>query len=575
MNPDDVVSNEDRNILIRASAGTGKTYQLAERYIALVQGTSPERILATTFTRKAAGEILERILLRLAADDASPERQQLLSEFTRRLHRVRISTLDSFFVNVGSSISLELGLPTGWRIVDEHERAQLRLRAIEGLLNDESTADVVRLMHMLSHGESQRRVAAELLDVVESFHDLYLTTDHAAWQKLQPRPCLTNDELNQALEEFSRVPRPKSWETAHAKSAEDAARNNWQAFLSRGIGKVLFEGRDTFNRVLIPQDVTDVYRKLIRHAQALFITQLANRNEATWKLLNRYHESWSEIAREARVQTFADVTRQLAGYFTGATGDDSRSMERVAFRIDSQIDHLLLDEFQDTSISQWQALSKLAQHCASGDSSSFFCVGDEKQAIYSWRQGRSELFTHLDSRVERLSMRDLNTSWRSSQAVIDTVNRVFQNLNQHPGLKENQLSAVTEFTQGFPQHTTVKRDLVGYTALLAAESNDGESSRAAIARKIVEIVRSIQLQAPGCSIGILMRKNEHVGKIVYALRGADIDASEEGGTPITDSAAVQIAPLRTNARRPSRRHRGSVSRGSVTPWSVPGPHRPS
>ena len=133
---------KDRNILIRASAGTGKTLQLAERYISLLRDTHPERILATTFTRKAAAEILQRILLRLASDDAETEstltpeelqsRRNLLRELTRKLHRVHIGTLDSFFINVGSAISLELGLPTGWRIIDEHERAQCQQRVGPG-----------------------------------------------------------------------------------------------------------------------------------------------------------------------------------------------------------------------------------------------------------------------------------------------------------------------------------------------------------------------------------------------------------------------------------------------------------
>ena len=112
------------DIVIRASAGTGKTYQLASRFLQLLDAdVPPESILAATFTRKAAGEILERILLtlaRAASDDdqlaklasaiGSPhltrERsRELLARMTRRLHRLQVGTLDSFFAKLASSFS--------------------------------------------------------------------------------------------------------------------------------------------------------------------------------------------------------------------------------------------------------------------------------------------------------------------------------------------------------------------------------------------------------------------------------------------------------------------------------------
>lgn len=122
------------NLVVHASAGTGKTFQLSNRYIALVaRGDSPDTILATTFTRKAAGEILDRVLFRLA-EAASEDKKlselaghigdrgfdrsgclALLCRLARFIHRLRISTLDSFFIQVAQSFCLELGLPPAGR----------------------------------------------------------------------------------------------------------------------------------------------------------------------------------------------------------------------------------------------------------------------------------------------------------------------------------------------------------------------------------------------------------------------------------------------------------------------------
>ncbi len=548
--------SDAKNVLIRASAGTGKTYQLAQRYIRLLGESQPDRILATTFTRKAAGEILERILLELANDERESScggqtaegKFYLLKEFTRRLHRIHIGTLDSFFINVGSAISLELGLPAGWRIVEEHELSQLRLRAIESLLQEESTTDVMRLMHMLSKGESRQRVTTQLLDAVERFHELYLTTDPEAWHRLQPSACLSAGELNDALLAFTQavIPDHKKWESAHDTAGERAARNDWEAFIESGIARALLDGHDTFDRKRIPDDVAAIYRRLIHHARAIITRQLAERNEATWQLLQRYDEKWNEIAREERAQSFLHVTLRLADHFAvrdespgGEERDSSEQLRRIAFRIDSQVDHLLLDEFQDTSISQWNALSRLAEQVAGSDAGGFFCVGDEKQAIYGWRGGRSELFTHLHQRLNGIELQSLNQSRRSSQPVIDVVNEVFQNAIRHPDLKDSEPEAVADFIREFPLHTTVK-EFPGYAELTAAETVDDERADVAVTAKVVDLVQHIQQRAPGWSVGILMRTNGRVGKLVYALRQAGIDASEEGGTPITDSAAVQV-----------------------------------
>ena len=74
----------------------------------------------------------------------------------RQLHRLRVGTLDSFFIQIARSFSLELGLPPGWQIVDEIDDRRLRAEAIRAVLESQSTQDTLRLMHLLSKGEAAR-----------------------------------------------------------------------------------------------------------------------------------------------------------------------------------------------------------------------------------------------------------------------------------------------------------------------------------------------------------------------------------------------------------------------------------
>ena len=162
------------NDLIRASAGTGKTFALSNRYLQLLaSGVSCESILATTFTRKGAGEILDRIIQRLssAAMDSdkatelseqieyaldSSRAQKILADLVGNLHRLQIGTLDSFFHRIAQSFTFELNLPESWSIVQEQQINLLRDTAIQDILRNQSVLQLVRLMNK---GEAQRRVA--------------------------------------------------------------------------------------------------------------------------------------------------------------------------------------------------------------------------------------------------------------------------------------------------------------------------------------------------------------------------------------------------------------------------------
>ena len=138
--------------VIRASAGAGKTWRLGNRYIGLLAaGVAPENIVAATFSRKAAGEILERILTRLARASLSAEAGarlaaelgqpgltaesagELLCSLARSLHRLRVCTLDSLFGDVARGFGPELGLPPGWEMAedDDAHRLQVLTEALE------------------------------------------------------------------------------------------------------------------------------------------------------------------------------------------------------------------------------------------------------------------------------------------------------------------------------------------------------------------------------------------------------------------------------------------------------------
>ena len=483
------------NVVVRASAGTGKTFQLSNRYIALAAGgVSPDTILATTFTRKAAGEILARVLFRLAEAAASPTKLAALAQnindrsfdrpaclavlrrLVRHVHRLRVSTLDSFFIQVAQSFALELGLPPGGQIAEEIDDSRLRGEAIRAVLEGHETADVVRLMHLLTKGEASRSVAEQISSLVNELYGFFMEAPTEAWSALPRRKTLKPEEFQQAILALESAPLPADKRAEKARTADlaGALAENWPDFLSKGLAaKVLAGERKYYNKEL-PDDLVAAYVPLLEHAQAELINRIADQTEATQSLLARFDEVYRQMKLRRRSLRFDDVTRLLA-----ETLQDGE-LERIVYRLDARVTHLLLDEFQDTSPAQWHVLRPFARRIAGAARSprvgqeklvshgpSFFCVGDVKQAIYGWRGGVAEIFEALEEELEGLTFDSLEKSWRSSPPVIESVNRIFENLRASAVLARYP-DAAHHWQGRFAHHSTARTELAGYCRLSVA-----------------------------------------------------------------------------------------------------------
>ena len=192
----DALRGEFQNNIIRASAGTGKTFRLSNRYIQLLaSGAKCETILAATFTRKGAGEILDRIVQRLAAAALDSDKAvelseqvqwaidqeraaEILHELLRNLHLLEIGTLDSFFNRVAKAFSLELSLPPTWEIAEQQQIARLQDEAIETILRSDNIGN---LLHLMEKGEAQRRIASLIRDTVKRIYSVFRETRREAW----------------------------------------------------------------------------------------------------------------------------------------------------------------------------------------------------------------------------------------------------------------------------------------------------------------------------------------------------------------------------------------------------------
>ncbi|MCC6679987.1 MAG: UvrD-helicase domain-containing protein [Phycisphaeraceae bacterium] len=559
--------------ICRASAGSGKTHQLTGRYLRLLaEGVDPSTVMASTFTRKAAGEILGRVLGRLArAAQHDKDRGELskslqmkltqadclrmLRQLADTLHRLAIGTLDSFFHRVAHSFALELQLPLQPMLIDERSAAaeQLRLTAIEAMLGEHDLPTLMDLLRRLDHN-AKRSVTETIDGIVRDFHAAYRAApDKAAWSALTVPPAVDDDQLQQLIAQLVETAwdfPDKRWHKAWDRLCTSILDRDWEAVALDSLIGRLISGEGYYNKPF-PPDFAAALAPIVQQAGHALHERLANRTKGYHDLLQRFDQQDAALRRRRNLMLFSDVTYKLA-HDLPRLGDDV--LLEIYYRLDGRVRHMLLDEFQDTSHDQWTILEPVAQELTSDMTAerSFYCVGDAKQAIYGWRGGCAELFTHIEKELAggSIYVSTLARSYRSSQVILDAVNRVFSDLSHNPVLSE--YPAVTQnWDRRYDEHKAA-RDMPGYvrfetTAADLADdepgNNDSDDDTDAVdnhwlcvARRIAEIHNA----DPARSIGVLVQRNSQIPLLLHELAKVNVQASGEGGYDIADDPAVAV-----------------------------------
>ena len=556
-------------LVIRASAGTGKTFQLTNRYLQLLAaGEAPDKILATTFTRKAAGEIRERVYTRVANaaldlqaaqnlsreigydTNAATQWQEVLLRLVATQDRLGICTLDSFCMRLAKSFAYELGLAFSWRMSDEAENRQLELAAVGEVIARESHDELLDLVLLFRGGRLVTAVIDTLLREVRELSEISRETVDNAWEWFAvPKPrglkpvAELRDELSKLALPTNKDGTPlKLWEQARARDVsliENPELATWNEFLAQGIAGSLVQGKAEFSRREVPPAIRSVYEQLIAHARLAILSTLQGATVATRRVLELYRQRAEDLRRELGHFSFSDIKELLRN----AALNDLGSMY---FRLDTKLQHILLDEFQDTSLAEWRVLEPVVDEilAQAGESRSFFCVGDVKQAIYGWRGGVAKIFDRLRERYPILEEYRLATSYRSAPEIISLVNQVFTTLRDNAALSAYREPA-EKWLRGFETHSTERNKLSGYVELTEVSEETNCYARA------VDTVEQLLRQSENKSIAILVRRNSTVNELILALRDKGILASQEGGNPLIDSVAVTwILALLTAADHP-------------------------
>ena len=494
------------NVVLEASAGTGKTTVLVSRYLNLLKaGVEPANILALTFTRKAAAEMRERIVgeLRDAAAKSELDRKRWL-ELRDRLGEIAISTIDAFCLSLLREFPLEADLDPGFEMADETEVPRLidasldrSVRVFSGVAKEDP--DVALVLAQLGMARAREGLATLLNRrlVAWSALDRFLAKGP---QGLTARTVCRRAGV--ALRDALRtVPGglagfladgPVRHPRFELFARELGALENLDGASEAGVRAVLdlvaahfltSDGRPRTGGQIPPYRAEHhpSAEAARRHRNATF--QVASQIQRVVTTFNRdlnvvlargvrrmfaiALEQYRRSLEERSVLDFPDVLQRALGLL-GRMDEFSQSR----FRLESRYHHVLVDEFQDTSRAQWELVALLIRSWGEGlglpAEPSIFIVGDRKQSIYRFRDAEVTVLQEAAKHITALRpsgdpRRSITRSFRALPELLAFVNDVFAEISG-PGVRAD------DFTYGegdrFPVHAFERspRPLLGIAA---------------------------------------------------------------------------------------------------------------
>jgi ATP-dependent helicase/nuclease subunit A len=573
-----------RNVVLEASAGTGKTRVLVDRYLNLLQaGVDPSNILAITFTRKAAAEMRQRILDRLHRD-ASASKAGLVRwrELRDRRGEIAISTIDAFCLSLLREFPLEAGVDPAFEMADDTEAPRLV---------EESLDHTLRVA---------RRLARRDPDVAMLFAQLGETRLRVGLGTLLARRAVAADVLSRFL---AGAPSNLTAEVASTRLADRlrdtlvGVRGGLAAFLADGpVGHARF--------VIVARDIAALCRRELTepgairaaadHVQTHFLTQDGKPRQRIAPLYRREHcvseDAWKrhreqvvslagavhECVRSFRRDLNAVLARGVHRVFRVAFREYRRTLERHGvldfgevldravsllsemdefarsrFRLESRYQHVLVDEFQDTSRQQWQLVSLLIRSWAEGAGAaedrlppSIFVVGDRKQSIYGFRDADPSVLAVAGRQIAELRdgdapARAIVKSFRAVPGLLAFTNELFDVIQ-----KTGRPDAFTyDPSERFPEAAIDRSDALGIVA-----ADTPETCAAIVSQEIEALLAagSVRDRQTGearairpSDIAILFRSRESHREFFHALDERGIPAYVYKGLGFFDAEEIK------------------------------------
>ncbi|NHA48409.1 RecB-like helicase [Helicobacter pylori] len=466
---------------LKASAGSGKTFALSVRFLALLfKGANPSEILTLTFTKKATAEMKERILDYLKIlqqenlENEKEKSQNILKELEEKYHldpslvrnsaqkiyqrflnaEVRISTIDAFFQSILRKFCWFVGLSANFEVNEDTKAHQQQLN--EGFLSALNNEQLEELSAL--NNEQLEELSAFIVQCLS--YDSY--TSDSILERLRflknklylfdpnkKEPAFDEESFLEKLRSLNQ--QIQSIETASDTAKKAIKCDSFRGFLNSSLTWLEKKSEYIYFKKLkdeiptLESECEEIENDLKRYYEA--------KETAIFKKFPKFIQLYSNATSKIQVLDFDAIKDKVHALLNGY---EEMPAEFFYFRLDSKIAHILIDEFQDTSLNDYKILAPFIDEIKAGIGQakwhrSVFFVGDVKQSIYAFRGSFSSLF---ESVSKDFYHDNLQFNHRSAPLIINYVNTIFK--------KAYQNSPTAYLEQKYPKTSQNKHVTEGY-----------------------------------------------------------------------------------------------------------------
>lgn len=612
---------------VSANAGTGKTHVLTNRVLRLLlAGTAPARILCLTYTKAAAAEMSKRVFDKLAEWVTAEEEhlRSILAKLTglepsasdlaraRTLFTVaietpgglKVQTIHAFAERLLQRFPLEANVPPGFRILDDAKKREIVTRAIDATIAQATAspesplgkaltvavgyASDAGFDELLMRMIAERKWLSQASRIEEGRHDDPFTGVERLLRRHfrvrqgmtrsaveEERAQLFDDDTLRALRDH--LAGGSKSDVTSSRSLANALTTHNAKERAKAVCDYLLTASETARDRLMTNGLAGSRPDLLALAQRAQTQMLALTSElkaitvveatlALYRLADRVLQFYEEAKAAAAALDFDDLIERTISLLS-----TSQSADWVLFKLDGGLDHILVDEAQDTSPEQWAIIEALAREFFSGSGAredvirTLFAVGDEKQSIYSFQGAQPERFKQMGEQFAEMARQaealwhdvPLYLSFRTVQPVLDAVDRVFADENRTPGLTASPGQTIRHIAHRFGASGLVELwepethgadqdadpwDPLSETGARAPANRLAERIAATIDGwlKSGEVLPSTGKPVKAGDILILVRKrNPFAVPMVAALKARHIPVAGSDRVDLTDQIAVK------------------------------------
>ena len=515
-------------VACEASAGSGKTFALTIRYVSLLfMGVKSSKILALTFTNKAANEMRERIertiknlhkkeyenelneladTLQTSKEDILLKRDRVFQEFIK--DDIYILTIDKFCILVLRKFALYIGLMPDFSVEKRSDKDRLSELLIKKLDQNSLYEEFVRFATF------EDKKVNSILQILFYFYEKSIDIPY---KKAFPKGFKEEDIIREFKSLRSELLKCDKLSKRAEKSidTEDVDR----IVKARWICKDSLEEYRDFKKCF-KSSMDEPFSRLKEYIKDYYTYRESRYIKDLKEFLELYKESSYELKRLLNDLSFSDISN-----FTYRVLQDEVDRDFFYFRLDAKFDHILIDEFQDTSTIQYKILKPLFEELSSGrgvkEGRSIFYVGDVKQSIYRFRGGSKELFYYVKDEFGFIHKK-LNKNYRSKKNIVEFVNSVFRDkiegyFDQIPHQKDGGYVKIIEDDDVISRAVSTLKDILkrgvnpNDIALLVYTNDDALALEEAILNEIDNIRIATDTT-------VLLKNSPQVKAIIEAMK---------------------------------------------------------